>query len=209
MLQRPGIFVFSISGKQHFYLCWHTYLCSERGRAEDFRFIKRPPLEENCPDFQGFNTNKARITVQATKRKSKITFRQLTDQTPSEPLTILTSMVDAEKVTNAAGQKITVFTEDQQLYSVVLDIMWADHDRWIFFVPRLGGMHWLMSFVCSVGALLAGSGLKKILSSAFVGSDKMLLGKKLPMNLRAFTFVVIELLRGHVEEKGSYDEMEC
>ena len=102
---------------------------------------------------------------------------------------MLTSMVDSEKVTNAAGQKITVFTADQQLYSVVLDIMWADRDRWMLFVPRLGGMHWLMTFIGSVGALMAGSGLKEILSSTFAVSDKMLQEKIFPMNLRAFRFV--------------------
>ena len=121
---------------------------------------------------------------------------------------MLTGMVDVEKVTNAASQKITVFTADQQLYSVVLDIMWADCDRWMFFVPQLGGMHWLMSFIGSVGALMASSGLKEILSREFAGSDKMIQGKKFPMNLRAFRFVVIEFLRGHVEEMGSHDEME-
>ena len=55
----------------------------------------------------------ARIAGHALKPKSKITFRQLINQTPSEPLTILISIVDAEKVTNAAGQKITVLMADQ------------------------------------------------------------------------------------------------
>ena len=77
--------------------------------------------------------------------------------------------------------------------------MWADHFLWMFYVPRLGGMHWLMSFIGSFGALMVGSGFKEILRSAFRGTEKMLLGKKFPMNLRAFRFVVIELLRGHVE----------
>ena len=158
-------------------------LLAERSRAEGFRFLKRSLLEEHCPDFHGFSTNEARIAGHIPKPKSKIIFSQLIDQTLSEPSTMLTSMVDAEIVTNAAGQKITVFTADQQLYSVVLDIMWANHNRWMFFVPWLGGMHWLMSFIGSVGALMAGSGLKEILNSAFVSSDKMLLGKRFPMNL--------------------------
>ena len=80
---------------------------------------------------------------------------------------MLTSMVDAEKVTNAVDQKIVVFTADQELYSVVLDIMRTGHNRWMFFIPCLRGIHWLMSFTGSVGALMAGSGLKEILSSAF------------------------------------------
>ena len=106
-----------------------------------------------------------------------------------------TSMVDAEKFTNAAGQKITVFTADHQLCSGVLDIMRANHDHWMFFVSRLGGMHWLMNFIGSVGALMANIGSRQILRSAFAGSDKILLGKKFPMNLRAFRFVVTEVLR--------------
>ena len=100
-----------------------------------------------------------------------------------EPSTMLTSMVNAEKVTNAAGQKITVFTSDQQLYSVVLDTMWADRDCWMFFVSWLGGMHQLMSSNNSICALMADSGLKEILRSAFAGSDKMLQRKKFPLNL--------------------------
>ena len=87
--------------------------------------------------------------------------------------------------------------------------MWADSKHCMFFGPWLGGIHWLMSFIGSVCALMAGSGLKEILSSAFAGSDKMLLGKKFYMNLRAFRSVVTEFLRGLVEETGSYDEMEC
>ena len=118
-------------------------------------------------------------------------------------------MVDAKKVTNAAGQKITMFAADQQLCSVAPDIMWAKRNRWMFLVPRLRGMHWLRSFVDSVGALMAGSGLKKFLSSVSAGSDKTLLRRKFPMKLRAFVFVVTELLRGHVQAIGSYDEMEC
>ena len=65
-----------------------------------------------------------------------------------------------------------------------------------------------MSFIGSVGVLMSGSGLKEILSSTFAGAEKMLLGKKFPMNLRAFRFIVIELLRGHVERMSSYDELE-
>ena len=106
-------------------------LLAERSRVEDFKFLKRSLLEENCPDFHDFNRNEPRTAGQTPKSKSKITFRRLTDQTPSEPSTMLTSMLDAEKVTNAAGQKITVFTADQQLYSVVLDTMWADRNRWM------------------------------------------------------------------------------
>ena len=60
---------------------------------------------------------------------------------------MFTSMVDADKATNVTGQKITVLTVDQQLYSVVCDIMWANHNCLMFFFPQLGVMHWLMCFI--------------------------------------------------------------
>ena len=82
-----------------------------------------------------------------------------------------------KQLQNTTGQKITVFTPDQQLHSVDYDIMLADCNCWMFFVPWLGGMHQLVSFIGGVGALMAGSGLKEILSSAFAGSDKILLKK--------------------------------
>ena len=90
---------------------------------------------------------------------------------------MLSAMVNAETITNAAGQKVTIFTADQQLYSVVLDITWAYSVRWLNFVPRLGGMHWIMSFVGCVGKLMSGSGLQQLMSSAFAGVEKMLIGK--------------------------------
>ena len=40
---------------------------------------------------------------------------QLIDQIPSEPLIMLTLMVDAEKVTNATGQKITAYCRSAAL----------------------------------------------------------------------------------------------
>ena len=45
----------------------------------------------------------------------------------------------------------------------------------------------------------ANSGLDCILKSAFRGVDKMLVGKKFPMNVRALSFVVLELLRGQLD----------
>ena len=123
---------FATSGIPPLKLFCTEILLAEKSRAEDFRFIKRSLLEETFPDFHGFNTNEARIADQAPKPKSNITIRLLIDQTPSESSIMLTLTVDAEKITNAAGQKITVFTADQQLYSVVPNIMWADRDCWLF-----------------------------------------------------------------------------
>ena len=60
---------FAIGGIPLFKLLCTQSLLAERSRAEDFRFIKRLLLAENCPDFHGFNTNEARIAGQTPKPK--------------------------------------------------------------------------------------------------------------------------------------------
>ena len=75
------------------------------------------------------------------KTKSKVTFLPLIDKTPSDPSTILTVLLEAERITVQAGQEFTVFTLDQQLYKADLDVIWSDALRWNHMIPRLGGMH--------------------------------------------------------------------
>ena len=75
------------------------------------------------PDFHGFNTRAIRESGQSTKPKTKLIFIPLIDQTPSDPSVMMTAMIEAEKLTNEAGQAYTVFTADQQLYRVILDII--------------------------------------------------------------------------------------
>ena len=76
------------------------------------------------------------------------------------------------------------------------------------FVSRLGGMHFLMSFIECIGSLMEGSGLKEIMKSAFAGVEKMLLGKKYPSNDRVLRMVLIELLRNALPAIQSYSELE-
>ena len=54
----------------------------------------------------------------------------------------------------------------------------------------LGGMRSLMSFVGSVGTLMAESGLAEVMSAVFGGVPKMLSGKKFPQNMRALQLIV-------------------
>ena len=60
-----------------------------------------------------------------------------------------------------------LFTWDLQLYKVTLDVKWAYPDRFSNVIPRLGGMHSLMSFVGCIGTLMENSGLSDILSPQF------------------------------------------
>ena len=68
----------------------------------------------------GFNICQSRQAGLSLKPKTKIIFEPLIDKTPSDTSTILTAMFEAERITNAAGQSVTIFTADQQLYRVAL-----------------------------------------------------------------------------------------
>ena len=125
---------------------------------------------------------------------------------PSDPSTILTAMCDVESASERAGQQVTVFTCDQQLYRVTIDIIWDDPVRWKHFYPRIGGMHWLMSFVGAVGKLMKNSVLDLLMKSASAGVEKMLIGKKFPMNVRALRIVVIKLLRSIMNNHTTEDQ---
>ena len=81
----------------------------------------------------------------------------------------------------------------------MLDIISPNPLHWVSFIPRLGGMHGLMSFAGSAGKLMQNSGLENLM---------MLQGKKFPMNIRALRFVVVELLRDHMGSMNKYDDLE-
>ena len=137
-----------------------------------------------------------------------VTFLPLIDKTPSDPSTILTVMHEAERIILQGGQEFTVFTLDQQLDKVALDVIWSDALRWSHIIPRLGGMHWLMSFVGCVGVLMENSSLLPWLLSAFASVPKMMTCKKFPMNMRALRFAVMELLKGSIDDVYSSEDLE-
>lgn len=60
-------------------------------------------------------------------------------------------------------------------------------------------MHWIMSFVESIGVLMKNSGLLPLPKTCFEGVEKMLTGGKFPTNITALRFAMLELLRNHVE----------
>ena len=64
-----------------------------------------------------------------------------------------------------------------------------------------------MNFVECVGKLMVNRNLEKLMGSAFGGVNKMLIRKKFVMNFRALRLVVLELLRGHVDEMVDYKNL--
>ena len=110
-------------------------------------------------------------------------------------------------MTAECGQTVTIFTNDQQLYRVAVNVKWVYPERFTQFKPRLGGMHTLMSFIGCVGNLMAESGLEDVMKSAFGGVAHMLGGKKFPQNFRALRLVTEEVLRSSVAKAESHEDL--
>ena len=122
----------------------------------------------------------ARLQGHAVKPATKAVYTPLIDMKPSHPDTILTAMVEAQRMTQITNKSITIFTVDQQLYRITVNVLWAFPEQFQNFIPHLGGMHMLMSFVGAVGTQMNNTGLEELMNSAFGGVLKMLSGKKYP-----------------------------
>ena len=135
-------------------------------------------------------------------------YTPIIDRKPADHTSMLSAIKQGKYLTKQSGQTFTVFTADQQLYRIVVDIMWAYPELSKEVIPRLGGMHWLTSFVGCVGTLMQNSGLEEILKKAFASVFKMLAGKLFPMNVRALRLVVEEVLRSQIPLMESYTDLE-
>ena len=124
----------------------------------------------------------------------------LIDSKSSDLSTMMTTSIKAMELTEWADR-------DQQLYKFLIDIKWEFPEKSKKLIPRLGGMHLLMSFIGCCGILMTNSGLSDLLRSPFGSVDKMLSGKNFPQNLRALRMVVEELLRGSINDMIKFDDL--
>ena len=113
-------------------------------------------------------------------------------------------MNQIKQITEEAKQTYTVYTNDQQLHKIAVHITWFNGKEFEYFIPRLGGMHMLMSFIGCVGVLMTNTGLEEVMCKAFAGVKKMLTGKKFPQNMRALQLVAEECIRDVVTNR--YEE---
>lgn len=66
--------------------------------------------------YSGYNTALALDQGHISKPETVAKYIPLIDITPTDPVTMKTAMFEAQRLTKLAGQDITVFTLDQQLY---------------------------------------------------------------------------------------------
>ena len=155
----------------------------------------------------GFNSHLNRADGHTIIPATTCVHTQLIDMKPSDPDTMLTAMVEAERLVKSTGQDIVVFTCDQQLYKVAVNITWTNPERFQKFVLRLGGMHFIMNFIGCVGTLMTYTGLSDVMECAYGGVPHMLTGKRFPQNFRALRMVVEELLRSMVLESNDTNDV--
>ena len=147
-------------------------------------------------------TQNSREQGHTVRPATKAIYLPLVDMTPAEPDTMLTTMVESQRLTNLTGQVYTIFTNDQQLYRIVVNVTWTYPAQFHNFIPRLGGMHTMMNFAVIV--LMSDTGLETILQAAFGDVSTILSGKKFPPNIRALCHLTEELLREVIFKMESF-----
>ena len=172
-----------------------------RARELDFNFLSSVLQEANTPEYNGFNTRICRETGMMPASKFAVRYMPLLYMKPADPDTVNTAIVNGLRIVQELNQEYLVITADQQIYKVIVDILFATPDLITKMMPILGFMHFLMDFVSCIGTLMADSGLSNILCGTFGTVNKMLQGKKYPQHIRALRLLTEELLRPIVENK--------
>ena len=180
-------------------------LAVRRATVSDWNFFQDIFRQNNCPEFNGYNTKRGREQGHCPQSKTKVFYLPLIDMKPSDPDTMMTAMMKVQELTSRTGQNFSVLTCDQQLYRVAVKVSWSYPSRFQNMYLRLGGMHALMSFVGAIGSLMAESGISDILSGVFGGVPKMLSGKKFPQNVRALRMMTEVVLQIIMEDRPNMD----
>ena len=156
----------------------------------------------------GFTTKICREQGHIVKPSTKAVYLPLINMNPSDPDSMLSAMVEGERLAKQCGQDITVLINDQQLYKGAVKVKWAYPKTFADFISRLGVCICLWVSLRCVGVLMVDTRLEDIMKSYFECVENMLSGNKFPQNFRALRFMTEELLRVHKEGYRSHDEMQ-
>lgn len=156
---------------------------------------------QNIPGWRGFMET---VTRNSTSELTRIRCLPFINSQPSKYDTIYTTLLLAVEESRKAGLKTTIVTFDQPLYVKARDIVAACRGDPTFdsVIIRLGGFHLLMSYLGAIGYVMAGSGLKELLSviCAPVSVDKMLTGHAYARAVRGHLLAQLALAKFVVKE---------
>jgi len=75
------------------------------------------------------------------KPATNAVYLPLIDMNPAHPDSVLTAMTEAQRLIKECGQNITILTNDQQLYTLAVNVKLVYQERFSDLISRLGGMH--------------------------------------------------------------------
>lgn len=173
------------------------------------------------PEWKGYLTS---ITTGDFSEKTRVITLPFINAPPSDYETIYTSLHYANELIGATHKGVegspqrVIITFDQPLYWKAREIVAAAPSESPISkcVIRLGGFHLLMSYLGCIGYLMAGSGLKELLSTVFaqLSVDKMLQGHAFARAVRGHLIVstalatkILDLMQLTKEEKTSVQEL--
>ena len=127
---------------------------------------------------------------------------------PSHFNTIYTTLLRLVQLSAKLGQQHILVTADMAIYAKAQEILWAKPKALDGKVTmRLGGMHFNMAFLASLGHIYGDAGLLALLSDSDVYAQatarQMLQGKQYARGVRGIKLVLEALFRSF------YNAMEC
>ena len=154
----------------------------KRAVENDFVFLQDIHTQPKCPEYNEFNTRLCKEARMLPQHKTDVAFLPLVIRPPAHHDTTKTAIDKGLTLMRATGDDVLIFTADQQLYKIVIDIVFYQPTYLQSEIPVLGGMHILMNFIHATAVIVAGGGMNEILAGTFVSVEKMLSGKKYPQN---------------------------
>lgn len=140
-------------------------------------------------DIPGWNGFMEEVTTDKHFAKSKILCLPFINAPPSDYDTIYTALLSAVEKCKTVNQNACIVTFDLPLYMKAHDIVNnADATSAVKnVIIRLGGFHLLMSFLGSIGYIMAGSGLQDLLKVIFAANsvEKIMSGHAYSRAVRA------------------------
>ncbi|XP_029341748.1 uncharacterized protein LOC100571724 isoform X2 [Acyrthosiphon pisum] len=136
-----------------------------------------------CPGWNGFMET---LTDSREYQETQISFLPFVNLPPSSPDCIHSVLIFAAQECKKLNQRTCFVTFDQPLYIKARNIVESSKLN-PQIVVRLGGFHLLMSFMGSIGYIMAGSGLRELWNTIYAANsiDKMMTGHAYSRAVRA------------------------